>query len=118
MIDSLTDIHRDVFTASLTTAQNEQLLVAWYKSVYCPSEDTEERYTSRLILFRALLHGWSMRFLGKYERSGKYIGFGNYVRKFGAKNADRYKRCFSNISVQNRIDVNEEGNWTGIRSVT
>lgn len=100
--------------SSLTNSQNHLLLTCWYVSMYMDasgqSRDVIE--ACRLVLFRAFLHGWFVRVVGKYERTGKHIGFGTAVRKFGAT-SEMYNSHRQTSRVQNRVADNE-GRFRGI----
>lgn len=89
---------------SLTRAQNKQLLTCWYLSSYSAASDGSKDVMEacRLVLFRAFLHGWFVRVIGQYERTGKHIGFGTSVRTFGAT-SQLYESHKQTSCVQNRV---------------
>tara|TARA_B110000037_G_scaffold213442_1_gene267930 strand:- start:307 stop:984 length:678 start_codon:yes stop_codon:yes gene_type:complete len=99
---------------TLSRAQNKQLLTCWYLSSYSTACDGSKDVMEacRLVLFRAFLHGWFVRVIGKYERTGKHIGFGTTVRTFGAT-SQLYASHKQTSCVRNRVS-GEGGRLRGI----
>ena len=92
---------RSANAPNITATQSAQLLSVTYMTSYSPTECSAMLHSSKLILFRYLLHGWRCRFHGQYDRSGKHIGYGKQRRVF-KKNAALYQQCAGDVDVLNR----------------
>jgi hypothetical protein len=99
-------------SSKLSSQQNKQLLQAWYLLNRGTGRKVET--VCGLILFRALLHGWCVRVMGRYERSGKHIGFGVRVRNFKCERREEYDAQRDCVQVRNRLRVDDEGREEGI----
>jgi hypothetical protein len=66
-------------------------------------EDTKMHW---LVQFRYLLHGWTCRLAGKYDRSGKHVGFGKNLRNFSEETISFYQKRINDIDVRNRTHNN------------
>lgn len=102
-------------TPSIAPAKNRQILTCWYKLHYTKTSCKMEHEAAKAILFRAMLSGWLVREVGKYDRSGRFIGFGLSVRQFNT-NSDCYEKHRYSPFVQNRIERTHTGE-NGILSV-
>ena len=112
---------------NISDCVGRQLLTAWYFLSYLGDFDQPCAQTSsmskttlmhgaRLLLYRAFVMGWDVRVIGKYERSGKHIGFGKTVRRFAGHTRCEYDANRDTAAVQNRLTVTSDGETRGIRA--
>ena len=101
--------YQNLMTPPVTAAQNAQILNAWYQTCYDSVSDPTLKHALCLVLFRALLCGWNVRVIGKYVRSGRHVGYGKKVRRFGDAVSHEYERHRHSMAVRNRIRTCDEG---------
>ena len=106
----MTDYH--CVTSRLTKEQNIQLLQCTYWTFVAPF-DSKIVELSGLLQFRYMLHGYVGREMGGYNQSAKYIGHGEFCRKFVDKPQYEYHNLENNV--KNKLEV-ENGVLKGNRA--
>lgn len=100
---------RPSVTCRLSQPQNQQLLHASYWNLLAPFEE-ETVKLSRLLRFRYMLHGYTVREIGGYRQTASNLGHGAQIRCF--RNKPQYLRENLSVPVLNRI-YREDGSLAG-----
>jgi hypothetical protein len=100
---------RPAVTCRLSIAQNHQLLHASYWNILAPFDD-DTVTLCRILRFRYMLHGYTVREIGSYKQTASNLGHGAEIRCF--KNKPQYLRENLSSTVLNRI-YQQDGSLSG-----